>query len=303
MVKSPIALFAYNRPCHLERTIDFLSRNSLAGESELFIFCDGPKDDATEAQRQSIRDVRRVAHNASGFLKVHVQESDHNKGLAQSIIGGVTYLVEAYGRVIVLEDDMETSPGFLEYMNDALDLYCDDGRVMHITGYMFPTSKRTPHTFFYEVPHCWGWATWQRAWQCFSNDIDELFSYWNSRWKEFNKWGGTDLQEQLTANHEGTLGTWFVKWHAAVLRNNGLSLYPGRSLVRNTGMDGSGENCIKVTRTEALPDLPDAVPVYRIPIRENARMARIIRVINSGHWYSKRYRRRFMASLRKIIKR
>lgn len=301
MERSPIALFAYNRPFHLNRTIDSLSHNSLAKESELFIFCDGPRVNASEEELQSLHNVREIAHAASGFKHVMIFEQESNIGLAASIIGGVTNLVQLYGKVIVLEDDLETSPGFLSFMNDALEMYHDDERVMHVTGYMFPTSKKTPDTFFYEVPHCWGWATWERAWRMFSNDTDELYSYWCSRWKVFNKWGGTSLQEQLTRNYEGTLNTWFVKWHAAVLRNNGLTLYPGRSLVRNNGLDGTGENCIVQNTSVSEIVLPDYVRVNRISLHEDTRMARIIRVINSGHWYSKRYRRRLLSSIRQLF--
>lgn len=303
MALAPIIVFGYNRPWHLEQTLEALSRNELANLSDLFIFCDGPKPDASAEQLQQIGQTRMIAHKKIWCKSVSVIESDVNRGLATSIITGVTEIVQRFGTVIVLEDDMITSPGFLRYMNDALRTYKDDPKVMHITGYMFPVKHqdRLPETFFYEVPQCWSWATWDRAWQYFSDDIDALYDYWSNDWKRFNHWGDHSLQDQLEANHNRTLRTWFVKWHAMVLKMDGLTLWPHKSLVHNIGFDGSGENCSTYNRQET-PDLADFVRVERIsPIREHRQAARAIRIFQSGHWYSKRYRVRLLNRIKKIL--
>lgn len=297
---APVVLFAYDRPEHLRMTLKALSQNTLANQSELFIYCDGPKDNAKESGRKVIDEVRKIAREQLWCKQVHVIESERNKGLANSIIDGVTDIVNRYGKVIVLEDDLVTSPGFLKYMNDALELYQDDERVMHVTGYMFPVGKKLPETFFYEVPHCWGWGTWARSWAYFSNDIDEIYGYWSSRWNEFNKWGGDDLQRQLTNNYTGKLNTWFVKWHAAVLRRNGLTLYPCRSLVNNIGWDGTGDNCRSSTKY-IVTDMPDSIHVSRSSITESRKAAHAIRVFQAGHWYSKRYRNKVLNRLKGLF--
>jgi len=298
---APIVVFAYNRPWHLKQTLEALSHNELAEQSELFIFCDGPKKDANEEDMKMISEVREVAREQEWCGQVQVIEADSNKGLACSIVDGVTEIVNRFGNIIVLEDDMITSPGFLKYMNDALTLYRDDGRVMHVTGYMFPVRKKLPETFFYEVPHCWGWGTWARSWALFSNDIDELYGYWSSRWDVFNKWGGDDLQRQLTNNYKRNLNTWFVKWHAAVLRKDGLSLYPHRSLINNIGWDGSGGNCMPSKKYD-VENMPNSIDVFRVPIVENRKAARAIRVFQSGHWYSKRYRKKVISHIKHLFR-
>lgn len=304
MTLSPIIVFAYNRPDHLSATLDALSKNELADQSVLYIFTDGPKEGASEECLQRIAAVREIAHLQNWAKETFVVETESNKGLATSIITGVTEVVNRYGRVIVLEDDMVTSPGFLRYMNDALEMYKDDEKVMHITGYMFPVKHqdKLPETFFYEVPQCWSWATWDRAWKYFSDDIDELFEYWSKDWKRFNHWGDHTLEQQLTANYNRTLRTWFVKWHAMVLRMDGLTLWPRQSLVHNIGFDGSGENCGTYNRQETKMLAP-SIQVDRItPIRENKRAARYIKVYQSGHWYSKRYRVRLLNRIKKLFR-
>lgn len=298
---APIIVFAYNRPWHVEQTLTALSKNVYADESVLYIYCDGPKSDASDEQKAKIAEVRQVVRKQQWCKEVHVVEFNENKGLARSIVGGVTQIVNQYGRVIVLEDDMITSPGFLQYMNKALDLYEHDDRVMHITGFMFPMKRQLLETFFYEVPHCWSWATWKRAWQFFSDDTSELYTYWSTRWKQFNKWGGTSLQQQLEDNYRGTLRTWFVKWHATVLRMDGLTLYPGISLVKNVGFDGSGDNCGVTTKYD-VENMPDSIDVRRIPIKENRRMAKRIKIFQSGHWYSKGHRRALVNRVKKLLR-
>lgn len=302
MELAPIVVFSYNRPDHLRRTLDALSKNELADQSELFVYCDGAKDTATEAQKEQVYKNRKVAKAVTGFKSVYVIERERNYGLANNIIGAVTEIVNQYGRVITLEDDVITSVGFLRYMNDALDIYQDDEKVMHISAYMYPHKQKLPETFFYEVPYPGGgWATWKRAWQYFSNDIDELYGYWSLRWKQFNKFGEDYLQKQLVANYNGSLYTWFIKWHAVMLRMGGLTLYPHTSLTNNIGFDSSGSNCSTMTNFDIL-NPADYVDVKRVPIKECRQAARVIYHFYSGHWYSKRHRRAFVNRVKKLLR-
>ena len=298
---APIVVFSYNRPDHLRQTLDALSKNELASESELFIYCDGAKDNASDEQGRQIVENRNVAQSITGFHKVHVVERNRNFGLADNISGAVTEIVNKYGKIITLEDDVITSSGFLRYMNDALDLYEADEQVMHVSGYMYPHKQKLPETFFYEVPYPGGgWATWKRAWVHFSNDINGLYAYWSPRWKEFNKYGGDYLQKQLEANKNGSMYTWFIKWHAVLLRMGGLTLYPHTSLTNNIGFDNSGTNCGAMNKFD-IAHPADYIKVKRIKIKENKRAAKIIYHFYSGHWYSKRYRKKWIAKVKTLL--
>lgn len=300
---APIVVFSYNRPTHLKKTLEALSGNDLAAESPLFVFCDGAKDNASPETRALIEENRRVAHSAKGFKELQVIEREYNYGLADNIIGAVTETVNKYGRIITLEDDIITSRGFLRYMNDALDLYEKDNQVMHISGYMYPHKQKLPETFFYEVPYPGGgWATWKRAWDHFSNDIDDLYSYWSPRWKEFNKFGGDYLQKQLEANKNGSMYTWFIKWHSILLKMGGLTLYPKTSLTNNIGFDSSGTNCGTMSKFD-IPHPAECIEVKRVGIKENRKAARIIYHFYSGHWYSKRYRKRWLSRIVSLFRR
>ena len=239
---APILLFAYNRPRHLQHTVEALAHNPLAQESELFVFSDGAR---TEDDREDVELVRSYIHTIEGFKTVHRIERDRNYGLAANIIDGVTDIVNRYGRVIVLEDDLVTAPDFLQFMNDALDTYADEPRVGHIQAYDFTQNPRLPETFLIKFTGSWGWATWQRAWQHFNPDgqylLNELHRRHLTRRFDFNgKYGFTRM---LRRQVEGKNNSWAIRWNASLFLQDILSLNVGRSLVQNEGFDGSGTHC------------------------------------------------------------
>jgi hypothetical protein len=245
MTLAPIVLFVYNRPSHTSKTLDALKLNELADESLLYIYSDGPKQNATEDQLKKIDEVRDIIRSKKWCKEVNIIESKKNKGLADSIINGVTEIVNQYGKVIVLEDDIVTSKGFLKYMNEALILYQNELQVMHISGYIFPVKGKLPTTFFYRQTSCWGWATWSDRWSFLNTCASELLDDLNNSGKiEYADIDGTNqFLNQLNANIEGKIKTWAVLWHFSVFMSDGLSLHPKNSLVKNIGHDGSGVHC------------------------------------------------------------
>lgn len=239
---APILLFAYNRPRHLQHTVEALAHNPLAQESELFVFSDGAR---TEDDREDVELVRSYIHTIEGFKTVHRIERDRNYGLAANIIDGVTDIVNRYGRVIVLEDDLVTAPGFLQFMNDALDTYADEPRVGHIQAYDFTQNPRLPETFLIKFTGSWGWATWQRAWQHFNPDGQYLFNELHRRHltRRFDFNGKYGFTRMLRRQVEGKNNSWAIRWNASLFLQDILSLNVGRSLVQNEGFDGSGTHC------------------------------------------------------------
>jgi hypothetical protein len=239
---SSIALFVYNRFDHTRQTIEALRRNDLAAESELFVFSDGPR---TDADKEKVRSVREYLKIVGGFKKVTIVERDRNLGLAHSIIPGVTEIVNRYGRVIVLEDDMVTSPYFLRFMNEALEFYKDEEKVISIHGYIYPVKARLPETFFLKGADCWGWATWKRGWDLFEPDGRLLLNALKSRnlTYEFDFGGAYGFMKMLEDQVNGKNDSWAIRWYASAFLKDKLTLYPGKSLVLNIGSDSSGTHC------------------------------------------------------------
>ncbi len=245
---APIVLFVYNRPWHTQQTLEALFLNDLADESQLIIYADGAKGNASDEEIEKINEVRSIIRMKSWCKSVEIIESPINKGLANSIIEGVTKIVNHYGKIIVLEDDIVTSESFLIYMNNCLNMYLTDDAVMHVSGYMYPTryNKRLPNTFFLRSISCWGWGTWSRAWEKFEKNPKQQIELLNKRnlWHAFNVAGSNDsFQKQLEQNETHEINTWAIFWYTTVFLNKGLALFPKTSFVQNIGHDGSGIHC------------------------------------------------------------
>lgn len=236
---APIALFVYNRPGHTRRTLSSLQKNELAGESRLFIFSDGAK---TDADKPKVDEVRRILKEVEGFKSVKVIESPANKGLANSIIAGVTQLINEYGTVIVFEDDLLSSPYTLQYFNESLTRYANEPKVMHIGAYMFNIdNKDLPETFFYRIATSWGWATWARAWKSFEPDIDKLMTQFDK--EKINRFSidcTMNFWRQVLEFKNGRNNSWAIRWYASIFLQGGLSLNPSQSLTNSIGNDGTG---------------------------------------------------------------
>jgi len=244
MTPAPIVLFVYNRLWHTRQTVEALQRNDLAEQSELFIYSDGPKNE--EAVR-NVQEIREYLQTIDGFRKITIVNRENNRGLAANIIDGVGRIVEEYGRVIVLEDDLVTSPHFLTFMNEALDRYKDEKKVWHISGWNYPIeTEGLDDAFFWRTMNCWGWATWSDRWQYFEKNVEKTVQEFGKKEiKRFNLDGTENFWAQVLANREGKIDTWAIFWYVTVFRHNGLCLNPALTFVKNIGLDGSGIHCGK----------------------------------------------------------
>ncbi len=238
MMLAPIALFAYNRPNHLARSIAALAANPEAIRSALTIFCDGPVDGQTAA----VEATRAVARGASGFATVDVVLRPVNLGLAASVSSGVSAIVERYGSIIVFEDDILASQHCLNYLNRALKHYHDDQRVASIGCYVFPVALPLGRPFFLRVTDCFGWATWRDRWSSYSADATHLAAEIKRRslgWS-FDLEGSYPYMRMLDDCAAGRNSSWAVRWYASQFLQGRLCLYPGQTMSANIGMDGTG---------------------------------------------------------------
>jgi len=239
---APVALFVYARPDHTRKTVEALQKNELAAETDLIVFSDPAR---TPEKEVAVAAVQEYVSGITGFKSLCVHHRLYNFGLAKSIIAGVTEVVEQYGRVIVIEDDIVAAPSFLRFMNNALERYQDEQKVWHISGWNYPIDPDgLPDVFFYRLMNCWGWATWADRWKHFEKNPERLIVEWDSGMiKRFNLENTSNFWGQVTANAAGTLNTWAIFWYATIFEQNGLCLNPTTSYVHNVGIDGTGENC------------------------------------------------------------
>lgn len=259
---APIIVFAYNKADHLRKTLTRLGQNELASESVLYVFCDGPKQHLAfsgerlteyETYLKKIQDARKVAHELAivpTFKEVHIIERNENYGLGKSIITGVTEIINKHGRAIVLEDDLETSPYFLSYMNQCLEHYDARKSVFSITGLSRPHPERFfPKDYPYDVyvslkHHPWSWATWADRWNQVdwtAKAYDEVAS--NSNMLAAFQRAGEDEWEELTMQVKGGRQIWSARFAFAHFVNHAVSIAPIRTYVRNIGAGTDATNC------------------------------------------------------------
>lgn len=238
---APIVLFVYNRPWHTKQTVDALLKNVLADQSNLIIFSDGFKSDS---DRNEVNQVRNYIKSLNVFKSVEIIEREKNFGLSANIIDGITMVVNEYGKVIVVEDDLITSPYFLKFMNDGLLKYEENDRVISIHGYTYPTKRKLPETFFIKGADCWGWATWKNKWGLFEKDGEKQLRLLEERMltSEFDFNNAFPYTQMLRDQVAGKNNSWAIRWYASAFLKDMFTLYPGRSLVYHNGNDGSGTN-------------------------------------------------------------
>ena len=242
-------MFVYKRPWHTRQALEALQKNDLADQSILYVYADGAKREATLDDLNAIEETRALVKSKSWCGKVQLIERESNLGLAENVLSGITEVVQKHGRVIVLEDDLITSPYFLTYCNDGLDLYENDSNVYAINGYQFPIDVEKVDTFLCPLAtSSWGWATWSSSWASFSRQLNfkDVIQNKDVIKARFNI---ADYDYATMLNNEKS---WAIKWYYSVFLKNGLGLFPTRTLVTNIGFDGSGEHSSNTDHQQAL---------------------------------------------------
>jgi hypothetical protein len=272
----PIALFVYNRIAHTKLTVEALKNNLGVSDSIVYIFSDGPRN---EADAVGVAAVRNYIRKVTGFAGVVLVERERNLGLANSLISGINDVLDIHDSIIVLEDDLVTSPYFLRFMSDSLRCYEHEEQVVAIHGYTFPLGVPLPETFFLRYTGCWGWSTWRRGWAFFEPDGRKLLSQIRDSniAASFDRNGSYPYTRMLEDQVNG------IRWHAATFLKNKFTLYPGVSMVKNIGHDGSGVHC--GTSTFYDVGLADkGINVYPIPVNEEQSVAnRLEAYFRRGH--------------------
>lgn len=246
---APIIIFAFNRPEALKNTIHSLLQNEEAKDSDLYVFVDGARP-YKAGEVEKVQAVQDIVKRITDFKSIHYTFSEKNKGLGNSIIQGVTQVINQFGKAIVLEDDLVFATNFLSYMNQGLDRYEKEEKVFSICGYS--NKVKVPKGYEYDTYFCtrsssWGWGTWADRW----NSVDWELKDWDKyaeMGRAFNMWGGSDCWKMLNDWKHGKNKSWAIRFCFTQFLQDKVSLFPTISKVRNDGFDGEGTNCKKWSR-------------------------------------------------------
>jgi len=285
---APIAVFVFNRPEHTRKTIETLIACEGFEKSPIYIFSDGPRK---QEDLPDIENVRATVRTMLGDNAVYF-EARVNKGLARSIIDGVTMVLKEHGRIIVIEDDLSVSPHILAYFNEGLKRYENDANVMQISGHMFPVPEleMEKEALFLPFTTSWGWATWQRAWTCFDTSAKgwerlDRDTHMRSR---FDLEGAASYSAMLKAQMTGQIDSWAIRWYWSVFKAEGIVLFPPSSYVKNCGFDGSGTHGWRSAnsiffKARHSQDADICMPrEIRVSAKKFDAVKRVIKKMNSG---------------------
>lgn len=243
-MRAPVVIFVYARPDHTKKTIESLAQNHLANETNVYIYSDAPRNEKAVENVNLVREYINSISKRNLFKSVKIINAESNKGLANSVISGVTEITERYGKAIVVEDDLISSTDFLQYMNDALDYYEKDNEIWSISGYTFDIDIPEGYNsdIYLSYRGCsWGWATWKDRWEKVDWDMLDYTSFKNNKElrKKLNR-GGLDMANMLDLQMRGEIDSWAIRWCYAQSKLDMLTVYPIISRIENIGLDGSG---------------------------------------------------------------
>lgn len=245
---APVVLFVYSRLEHTKRTIEALKQCSGAKETELYVFCDAPNPKATEAQVSEIHATHAYLKTVhEGFAKVHLEISQEHRGAGKAIIRGISVVLAKCGRCIILENDMEVEPLFLEYMNKGLDAYESDKKIFGVSSTSYTLNLPRWYkkdVFLLTRPESWGWGTWLDRWQDVNWEVKDFETLrGNKKLQDAFNIGGNDLYIMLEDQMEGRSDTWDLQWAWHIFKKKGYFVYSRWCFQHNSGFDGSGKHC------------------------------------------------------------
>ena len=238
---SPICLFVYKRYDTTKLMLESLLACPECADSELYVFMDEARNDS---EADDVEKVRALFDNLQGFKAIHPYPARMNKGMARSVIDGVTTVLEKHESIIVLEDDLVVAPDFLTFMNAALEAYRDRSDIWSISGYT-PNLKEIEQydknsVFLVPRAQCWGWATWSDRWETVDWEVSD-FNYLarNKKRRKAFDMGGNDLFRTLEMEHRERIESWAVRWAYAASKQKMWTVNPMLSKVQNIGLKSS----------------------------------------------------------------
>lgn len=269
MAYAPIVLFCYNRPWHLEQTLSSLKKNAEARESELYVFCDGPKPYIRHKDYLNLLKVAELCSDIEGFKSVKVFRSESNKGLQRSVIEGLNLVFNMHQKAVVLEDDVLVSPYFLKFMNEGLEAYKNEKRVLSLGSwnYFYPGSVN----FFNHMPDTIAWATWKDRWEWFEPDGQKLYRQLREKqlMDRFNLDQRFNFESMLLKQIKGQTSSWAIRWTALAVLKDTLTLYPSQSLSKHIGFGNDSTNCEEEDYNKNLNLANTPVQISPVPVLED----------------------------------
>jgi len=269
-METPVVLIIFRRPETTRKVFKVIRQIK---PKKLFIIADGPRNDRI-GEEKKCELTRCVVDMVDWECEVYKDYSDTNLGCAKRVFSGLNTVFDHVDRAIILEDDCLPNLSFFRFCEETLEKYKCDTRIMSVTGQNVQFGlERSPYSYYFSrFSHCWGWATWKRAWECFDFDMDlwpqvkkdKVLNLVFDSPAEARRW-----TELLDRTYLGHINSWAYRWSLSCFIQNGLHVIPNRNLVSNIGFGRDSTNTtVSKSKLSNIPshymDFPLLHPPYII---------------------------------------
>lgn len=238
-LETPVAFLIFKRPDTTEKVFQAIRE---AKPKKLLVVADGPRNPEEEAKCQQ---ARAIIEKVDWDCEVIKNYSETNLGCQERVSSGLDWVFSKVEEAIILEDDCVPHPDFFPYCEELLAYYKNDTRIMHIGGNNFLCSRANlEYSFYFSCyPHCWGWATWRRAWQYYDGQMNlwPLVQNYQSLYEVFcSKEEVARRQKLWEKTYQNEINTWAYRWFFSIRSQNGISILPKENLISNIGFNSEG---------------------------------------------------------------
>jgi hypothetical protein len=239
-MNTPILFLVFNRP---DTTKQVFEKIREAQPPKLYVAADGPREERV-GEADKCEQVRHIATNVDWDCEVKTLFRDKNLGCKHAVSGAIDWFFDQEKMGIILEDDCVPNESFFRYCEELLHRYKDEEQVMTISGNNFQPERRTENSYYFsKYMHCWGWASWRKAWEYFDLEMEEWPHLKNKNFlsEQFSSKSAQDYWRNIFDRvHAGEIDSWDYIWQYAIWKQKGLNILPEVNLVSNIGFGEGG---------------------------------------------------------------
>jgi hypothetical protein len=245
-MKTPVAFLIFNRPDTTAKVFEAIRQ---AKPPKLLVVADGPRSDRPD-EAEKCQTVREIIKQVDWECEVLTNYSDVNLGCKRRVSSGLDWVFDNVEEAIILEDDCLPHASFFPFCEELLERYRDDNRIAVISGQNVQFGRRrTDYSYYFSrYNHCWGWASWRRAWQNYDYDMKLWPLVRDNGWLKDILKDNTSVEfwtKIFQSTYDGKINSWAYRWNFSCWIQSYLSILPNVNLISNIGFGNAGTNTKK----------------------------------------------------------
>lgn len=265
-LKIPVVIIIFNRPDTTAKVFEAIRQ---AQPPQLFVIADAPRPNR-QGEAAKCMAAKTIVNRVDWQCEVSTNYAEINLGCRERVSSGLNWVFSLVESAIILEDDCVPHPTFFRFCQELLERYKDDDKIMAISGdnFQFGNNPIEHSYYFSRYPHCWGWATWRRAWQNYDDQMQLWSKFSNSKWLEniLQNAEAVKYWSQIFQDNYQGFNSWAYAWVFACWSHNGLTILPNVNLVSNIGFGKDATHTASINRFANMPRKEMIFPLDHPPL-------------------------------------